>query len=90
MRVSMLMRHCTRQSSSSATVNEGSKLIGVAPGISPNRSKRRAQTQGLGHQLVLIAPVGEIEAEEQVQRLAIQRADRQHVRGQLQHQFVLP
>ncbi len=50
--------------------------------------KGRARSQGLGDQLVVIAAVGEVEAEQQIQGLAVQRADRQHVGSNFQHQAV--
>ena len=49
----------------------------------------RIDSQGLGHQLIVVAPVGKVESEEQVQRFAVQGTDREHIRRQLQHQPVL-
>jgi len=61
-------------------------LITVAPGIS---NQGGPDPQRLGHHLAVVAAVGEIETEQQIERFAIQGADREHVGRQFEHQLVL-
>jgi hypothetical protein len=49
----------------------------------------RPHAQGLGQQGVVVAAVGEVEAEEHVEGLAVERAHRQEGRRQVEHQPVL-
>ena len=44
---------------------------------------------GRGHECVVVAAVGKVEPEHEVERLAIERADRKHVRDKLQDEAVL-
>ena len=84
MRVSTLTRHCVRHSSSRANVIAGSLLMNVVPGIDGQLFVGRADAQRLGDQLILIAAIGEVETHQQVERFAIEPAERQAVGCELQ------
>ena len=48
--------------------------------------ERRPEPQGLGHELVVVALIAEVEAVHHVQRLAIEAAEAEQMRGDLQDQ----
>ena len=65
---------------------EGSKLSTFDRDLDQSL-ERRADAQRLGDQLVMVAVEVEVEAEHHVERLAVEDADGQQVRGQLQDQL---
>src|SRR5207253_962270 len=85
----------------SRTMTEGLALKGGGPpGSRPRRPmlpRRDRPGEGpddpgdehLVHHLVVVPLVGEVESVHQVERLAVEHADRQHVGRQLEHHLVL-